>query len=40
MGETATARAQYTRLMERWKTADRDRPELLAARRFLQSANR
>jgi tetratricopeptide (TPR) repeat protein len=40
MGDTVTARAQYTRLVEMWKTADRDRPELLAARRFLQSANR
>jgi predicted Zn-dependent protease len=40
MGDTATARAQYTRLVEMWKSADRDRPELLAARRFLQPANR
>ncbi len=40
MGDTATARAQYTRLIEMWKSADRDRPELLAARRFLQSAGR
>jgi tetratricopeptide (TPR) repeat protein len=36
MGDTATARAQYTRLMEMWKSADSDRPELRAARRFLQ----
>src|SRR5205085_5602146 len=40
MGDTATARAQYTRLIEMWKSADTDRPELRAARRFLQSANR
>lgn len=40
MGDTATARAQYTRLMEMWKSADHDRPELQAARRFLQSAGR
>ena len=36
MGDTATARAQYTRLIEMWKTADQDRPELQAARRFLE----
>ena len=36
MGDTGTARAQYTRLIEMWKTADPDRPELRAARRFLQ----
>jgi tetratricopeptide (TPR) repeat protein len=40
MGDTATARAQYTRLIEMWKHADPDRPELQAARRFLQSASR
>jgi tetratricopeptide (TPR) repeat protein len=40
MGDTDTARAHYTRLIELWKNADSDRPELLAARRFLQSANR
>jgi hypothetical protein len=40
LGDTATARAQYTRLIEMWKSADSDRPELLASRRFLQSANR
>ena len=40
MGDTATARAQYTRLIEMWKSADPDRPELQAARRFLQSAGR
>jgi len=40
MGDTATARAQYTRLIEMWKSADRDRPELQAARRFLRSAER
>ena len=40
MGDTATARAQYTRLIEMWKGADRDRPELQAARRFVQAADR
>jgi tetratricopeptide (TPR) repeat protein len=40
MGDTVTARAQYTRLIEMWKSADPDRPELLAARRFLQSTDR
>ena len=40
LGDTATARAQYARLIEMWKSADRDRPELLAARRFLQAAGR
>ena len=39
MGDTATARAQYTRLADMWKSADSDRPELLAARRFLGSKN-
>ena len=39
-GDTATARAQYTRLIEMWKSADPDRPELQEARRFLQSAPR
>ena len=40
MGDIITARAQYTRLIDMWKSADPDRPELLAARRFLQSAAR
>jgi tetratricopeptide (TPR) repeat protein len=40
MGDTASARAQYTRLVEMWKSADPDRPELQAARKFLQSASR
>jgi tetratricopeptide (TPR) repeat protein len=40
MGDTAAARSQYTRLIEMWKGADPDRPELVAARRFLQSGNR
>ena len=40
MGDTITARAQSTRLIDMWKSADPDRPELLAARRFLQSADR
>jgi tetratricopeptide (TPR) repeat protein len=39
-GDTATARAQYTRLIEMWKSADQDRPELQEARRFVQSATR
>ena len=37
MGDLTTASAQYTRLIEMWKSADPDRPELQAARRFLQS---
>jgi tetratricopeptide (TPR) repeat protein len=37
MGEAATARTHYTRLIEMWTHADPDRPELQAARRFLQS---
>jgi hypothetical protein len=40
LGDTAAARTHYTRLVEMWKNADPDRPELLAARRFLQSSNR
>ena len=40
LGDTATATTQYTRLVEMWKSADPDRPELLAARRFLQAAGR
>jgi tetratricopeptide (TPR) repeat protein len=40
MGDSAAARAHYTRLIDMWKNADPDRPELQAARRFLQSANR
>jgi tetratricopeptide (TPR) repeat protein len=40
MGDTATARAHYTRLLEMWKSADPDRPELQAAQRFLRSAGR
>jgi tetratricopeptide (TPR) repeat protein len=40
MGDAATARAQYTRLVEMWKNADEDRPELRAARQFLQSTGR
>jgi tetratricopeptide (TPR) repeat protein len=35
MGDAETARAHYTRLVEMWKRADPDRPELAAARRFL-----
>jgi tetratricopeptide (TPR) repeat protein len=34
-GDTDTARAQYARLIEMWKGADQDRPELQEARRFL-----
>ncbi len=37
-GDTATARGQYERLIEMWKGADGDRPELEAARRFLHAA--
>ena len=40
MGDTAAAKEQYTRLIEMWKSADDDRPELQAARRFLRSAGR
>jgi tetratricopeptide (TPR) repeat protein len=40
LGDMAGARAQYTRLLEMWKDADPDRPELLAARRFLESSAR
>ena len=40
MGDTATARAQYARLIDMWKSADHDRPELREARRFLRSAGR
>ena len=40
MGDTATARAQYARLVDMWKNADPERPELQAAQRFLQSARR
>jgi tetratricopeptide (TPR) repeat protein len=40
MGDIASARTQYSRLIEMWKSADHDRPELQAARRFLQSAGR
>jgi uncharacterized membrane-anchored protein len=40
MGDTATARVHYSKLIEMWKSADPDRPELRAAQRFLQSAGR
>jgi len=40
MGDTVTARAEYTRLIEMWKDADPDRPELQAARRFLEVRGR
>ena len=40
MGDTAAAREQSTRLIEMWKSADNDRPELEAARRLLTSAGR
>jgi tetratricopeptide (TPR) repeat protein len=40
MSDGATAKARYTRLIEMWKNADPDRPELQTARRFLQSADR
>jgi tetratricopeptide (TPR) repeat protein len=40
MGDMTTAKAQYTRLVDMWKSADPDRPELRAARRFLQAASR
>ncbi len=40
MGDVATAKAAATRLLEMWKNADPDRPELHVARRLLQSAGR
>jgi Tfp pilus assembly protein PilF len=40
MGDVVAAREHYTRLLEMWKQADDDRPELQAARRFQQSASR
>ena len=40
MGDRAAAREQSTRLIEMWKSADNDRPELEAARRLLTSAGR
>ena len=39
-GDVAAAREQYARLLEMWQHADADRPELLAARRFLQQSAR
>jgi tetratricopeptide (TPR) repeat protein len=39
-GDAGAAREQYTRLLEMWQHADADRPELLAARRFLQQSAR
>jgi hypothetical protein len=35
-GDAATARTQYTRLVEMWKNADADRPELVEAKQFLK----
>jgi tetratricopeptide (TPR) repeat protein len=35
MGDAETARAQYLRLVDMWKGPDPDRPELVAARKFL-----
>jgi predicted Zn-dependent protease len=40
LGDIATAATQYTRLIEMWNRADPDRPELVAARRFLQARGR
>lgn len=40
MGDVATARTHYARLVDMWKHADDDRPELVAARRFLQASSR
>jgi predicted Zn-dependent protease len=40
MNDADTARAQYTKLIGMWKGADPDRPELQAARRFVESASR
>jgi tetratricopeptide (TPR) repeat protein len=38
MGDTATAKAQYARLIDMWPNADPDRPELQMARRFLRGS--
>jgi tetratricopeptide (TPR) repeat protein len=35
MGDRETATRRYTEFLEVWRGADRDRPELVAARRFL-----
>jgi predicted Zn-dependent protease len=40
MGDVVTARAEYIRLIEMWKGADPDRPELQTALRFVQSGGR
>jgi tetratricopeptide (TPR) repeat protein len=40
LGDSAGATTQYTRLIEMWTRADPDRPELVAARRFLQASGR
>jgi tetratricopeptide (TPR) repeat protein len=40
MGDRAAAKVQYMRLIEMWKGADPDRPELQLARRYLQSLAR
>jgi tetratricopeptide (TPR) repeat protein len=37
MGDGATATARYTEFLALWQRADRDRPELATARRFLAS---
>jgi predicted Zn-dependent protease len=40
LGDITTARTQYARLVEMWRGADPDRPELIAARRVLQPTTR
>ncbi len=37
LGDRETATARYTEFLRLWQRADRDRPELAAARRFLES---
>ena len=43
LGDSQTARARYTEFLDLWKNADKDRPELAVAQRYLsvrQSAPR
>jgi tetratricopeptide (TPR) repeat protein len=36
LGDSQTARARYTEFLDLWKDADKDRPELAAALRYLR----
>jgi len=40
LGDTSTALARYTQLLELWKHADHDRPELATARGFITAGGR